>query len=128
MQLNLLSSVYIYDLGGQRICRCSDVDVYSFADFQPFLKPIMQTATSGLQLASGEVINTHDQYEVFNDPRASDPTHSFLSKDHFNLILNEPAGNLAKIIVKNAVTQVVKAWDNTSMNIHQATEEILQCL
>ena len=79
-------------------------------------------------------------YKVFNDPRAvsvhlskgfvsvsdargsfqSDPTHSFLSKDHFvsvrrrsfpsrprahvpcrsqNLILNEPAGNLAKIVV-----------------------------
>ena len=88
----------------------------------------MKTATTQLMAASGEVIDKADQYEVFNDPRASDPTHSFLSKDHFNLILNEPAGNLAKIIVKNAVTQVVKAWDNTSMNIHQATEEILQCL
>lgn len=33
--------------------------------------------------ASGEVIDSHDQYEVFNDPNAGDPTHSFLSKDHF---------------------------------------------
>ena len=37
---------------------------------QPFLKPIMKQATSGLALASGEVINTHDQFEVFDDPRA----------------------------------------------------------
>ena len=32
--------------------------------FQPYLKPIMRTATSGLTAASGEVINTHDQYEA----------------------------------------------------------------
>ena len=60
----------------------------------------MKTATSSLMAASGEVIDQADQYEVFNDPRAvrlvfltsssltdhsyqSDPTHSFLSKDHF---------------------------------------------
>lgn len=31
------------------------------------------------------------------------------SKDHFALILNEPAGNLAKIIVRLTVTDVVRA-------------------
>ncbi|KAF9225961.1 Het-C-domain-containing protein [Gyrodon lividus] len=104
------------------------ISVFVFTTLEPFLKPIMQTATSGLQLASSEVIDTHDQYEVFNDPRASDPTHSFLSKDHFNLILNEPAGNLAKIILMHTVNLVVKAWDDTSINVHQVTEEVLQCL
>ncbi|KAF9239812.1 Het-C-domain-containing protein [Melanogaster broomeanus] len=97
------------------------ISVFVFTTIEPFLKPIMQTATSGLQLASSEVIDTHDQYE-------SDPTHSFLSKDHFNLILNEPAGNLAKIILTHTVNWVVKAWDDTSINVHQVTEEILQCL
>ncbi|KAH7887067.1 heterokaryon incompatibility protein HET-C [Phlebopus sp. FC_14] len=97
------------------------ISVFVFTTLEPFIKPIMQTATSGLQLASGEVINTHDQYE-------SDPTHSFLSKDHFNLILNEPAGHLAKIILTHAVNLVVKAWDDTSINVHQVTEEVLQCL
>lgn len=74
--------------------------MFVFTTLEPFLKPIMKTATAGLSSASGEVINNHDQYEVFNDPRAvsclivpsqpytqhcpqSDPTHSFLSKDHF---------------------------------------------
>lgn len=37
---------------------------------QPFLKPILKTATASLSAVSGEVIDTHDQYEVFNDPRA----------------------------------------------------------
>ncbi|KAJ3563144.1 hypothetical protein NP233_g9128 [Leucocoprinus birnbaumii] len=102
--------------------------VFVLTTLEPFLKPIMKTATTGLGTVSGEVINTHDQYEVFNDPRASDPTHSFLSKDHFNLILNEPAGRVARAIVHHTVTLVVKAWDNPSDNVHTVTEDILQCL
>jgi hypothetical protein len=41
-----------------------------FTTLEPFLKPIMKTATAGLSTASGEVIDNQDQYEVFNDPRA----------------------------------------------------------
>jgi hypothetical protein len=104
------------------------ISVFVFTTLEPFLKPIMKTATAGLSSASGEVINSHDQYEVFDDPRASDPTHSFLSKDHFNLILNEPAGHLAKIILAHAVGLITKAWDDSNMNVHQVTEEILECL
>ncbi|KAJ3489690.1 hypothetical protein NLJ89_g11502 [Agrocybe chaxingu] len=75
------------------------ISVFVFTTLEPFLKPILKSSTASLQSISTEVIDNHDQYEVFNDARASDPTHSFLSKDHFNLILNEPAGQLAKIIV-----------------------------
>ncbi|KAJ3487794.1 hypothetical protein NLI96_g3276 [Meripilus lineatus] len=104
------------------------ISVFVFTTLEPFLKPVLKTATAGLQQASGEVINQADQYEVFNNPRASDPTHSFLSKDHFNLILNETAGNLSKIIVTHTVNLVVKAWDDPNMNVHSVTEDILQCL
>ncbi|KAI9441439.1 Het-C-domain-containing protein [Lactarius indigo] len=96
--------------------------VLSFRDsgvfgVSPYLKPILSTASTQLMAASSEVINTHDQYEVFNDPQASDPTHSFLSKDHF-----------PKVIVKHTVTAVVKAWDDNSINVKSVTDEILQCL
>ncbi|KAF5357198.1 hypothetical protein D9756_006590 [Leucocoprinus leucothites] len=104
------------------------ISVFVLTTLEPFLKPLMKTATTSLGAVSGEVINTHDQYEVFNDPRASDPTHSFLSKDHFNLILNEPAGHLARAIVQHTVTLVVKAWDSPAENVHAITEDILQCL
>ncbi|KAK0457999.1 heterokaryon incompatibility protein HET-C [Desarmillaria tabescens] len=104
------------------------VSVFVFSTIEPFVKPLLQTATTGLAEASNEVINSHDQYEVFNDPRASDPTHSFLSKDHFNLILNEPAGEIAKVVLVNTVTLVTKAWDDTSINVHQVTEDILSAL
>ncbi|KAF8637884.1 hypothetical protein AX17_002507 [Amanita inopinata Kibby_2008] len=104
------------------------ISVFVLTTIEPFIKPLLKTATSGLALASGEVINNHDQYEVFNDPRASDPTHSFLSKDHFNLILNEAAGQIARVIVSHTVNLVVKAWDDQSQNVHHVTEDILSCL
>ncbi|EED83141.1 predicted protein [Postia placenta Mad-698-R] len=53
--------------------------------------------------------------EVFNDPRA-------------NLILNEPAGHLGKIILIYATTRVVKAWDDPSVNMHHVTDDILHCM
>lgn len=104
------------------------ISVLVFTTLEPLLKPLMTSATSGLQTASGEVIDKNDQYEVFNLPNATDPTHSFLSKDHFNLLLNEPAGHLAKIIVTHAVDLIVRAWDDSNMNVHHVTEDILQCL
>jgi Heterokaryon incompatibility protein Het-C len=67
----------------------------AIADFliQPFLKPLLQTASTGLATSSAEVIDTHDQYEVcflslqstfdadflffevFNNPRAVSQFH-----------------------------------------------------
>ncbi|KAF5393285.1 hypothetical protein D9757_000600 [Collybiopsis confluens] len=91
------------------------VSVFVFTTLEPFVKPLLQTATNSLSSVSGEVINNQDQYEVFNDPRA-------------NLILNEPAGNLAKIIVANTVNLIVKAWDDNNVNVHSVTEDVLSCL
>ncbi|KAF7360302.1 hypothetical protein MVEN_00759700 [Mycena venus] len=104
------------------------ISIFVLTTLEPFLKPILKTATTQLASVAGEVIDNNDQYEVFNDPRASDPTHSFLSKDHFNLILNEPAGHLARIVLIHTVTLVIKAWDDNSINVHHLTEDVLSCL
>ncbi|KAF8649338.1 hypothetical protein AX16_005873 [Volvariella volvacea WC 439] len=105
-----------------------NISIFVFTTIEPFLKPVLKSATESLSSVSGEVINKHDQFEVFNDPHASDPTHSFLSKDHFNLILNEPAGQIAKVIVTHTVNAVTKAWEDSSVNVHQTIEEIVSCL
>ncbi|KAJ7740023.1 heterokaryon incompatibility protein HET-C [Mycena maculata] len=104
------------------------ISVFVFTTLEPFLKPLLKTATTSLSSVSAEVVNNEDQYEVFNDLRASDPTHSFLSKDHFNLILNEPAGHLARIVLIHTVTLVIKAWDDPSVNVHHLTDDVLSCL
>lgn len=106
----------------------NSINVFVFTTLEPYLKPVLSNATSALSSGSQAVIDSHDQYEVFNDPNASDPTHSFLSKDHFALILNEPAGQIAKIIVEYTVLRVVKAWDDTSMHPQQVTEDVIQCM
>ncbi|KZO91064.1 Het-C-domain-containing protein [Calocera viscosa TUFC12733] len=102
------------------------VSVFALTTIEPFMKPILKQATTGLQLGSTEVVNSVDQFEVFNDPMASDPTHSFLSKDHFSLILNEPAGMLGKLVLTYTVTLVVQAWDNPNMDMRAVTEPVLE--
>ena len=41
---------------------------------------------------------------------------AFVPGRSFGLILNEPAGQLACIIVRHAVNLIVRAWDDSSMN------------
>lgn len=50
--------------------------------------------------------------QVFNNPDASDPSHSLLSKDHFGLILNEPAGKTALVVVRYSVKLIVDVCPN----------------
>lgn len=52
----------------------------------------MQSATTALQDGSAEVINSHDQYEVFNDPRAVRPKIlRFVCSDlYLNLVRSDP--------------------------------------
>jgi Heterokaryon incompatibility protein Het-C len=44
------------------------------------------------------------------------------------LSVNEPAGNLAKIIVIHTVKLVVHAWDHAEDNANQVVETCLECL
>ncbi|WOO81062.1 uncharacterized protein LOC62_03G004590 [Vanrija pseudolonga] len=106
----------------------NSVSIFVITTMEPFVKPLIGNATNALQTSSQAVIDSHDQYEVWNDWNASDPTHSFLSKDHFALLLNQPAGEIAKIIVKYTVERVVRAWDDPKQNPQAIAEDVLQVL
>lgn len=106
----------------------NSLSVFVYTLLEPYVQPIVKQALGGLQSSSQQVINNEDQFEVFNNPNASDPTHSMLSKDHFGLVLNEVAGNLGLIIVRHAVPLVVKAWDDPSINAQQTADECLAVL
>ncbi|KAJ3830304.1 Het-C-domain-containing protein [Lentinula raphanica] len=90
------------------------LNAYVYTVIAPWLTPILTQATSVLGEGSKAVIDTEDQYEVFNNPDASDPSHSLLSKDHFGLILNEPAGKVAQLVVVYSTELIVKAWADDS--------------
>ncbi|KAF9015756.1 heterokaryon incompatibility protein Het-C-domain-containing protein [Cyathus striatus] len=88
------------------------LNAYVYTILTPYLAPILKQATGALDEGSKAVINNQDQYEVFDNPDASDPSHSLLSKDHFGLILNEPAGKIAQIVVEHTVNLIVQTWSN----------------
>ncbi|KAL5511341.1 hypothetical protein ACEPAH_4557 [Sanghuangporus vaninii] len=92
------------------------------------LSPIIVVAkevTLALKEQSQAVIDVEQQYEVFDNPKASDPTHSILAKDHVDLILNEPAGRVAKIVVEHTVGLVIKAWYEDEQDIDHFINEVL---
>ncbi|KAF5375096.1 hypothetical protein D9758_000522 [Tetrapyrgos nigripes] len=99
---------------------------FVYTTLAPYLTPILTQATGALGEGSKAVIDTEEQYEVFDNPRASDPTHSLLSKDHFGLILNEPAGKIAQIVVTNSVGLIVKAWGDDGINPDDVIDRILE--
>ncbi|KAL8278714.1 hypothetical protein RQP46_008783 [Phenoliferia psychrophenolica] len=102
------------------------INRFVFTTLEPLMKPVMGQATTALQQGSAQVINNEDQFEVFDKPNASDPTHSFLSKDHFILILNEPAGRLAQIILSYTVKAIVNAWEHESVDPNAVAADVLQ--
>ncbi|KAI9604768.1 hypothetical protein H4Q26_002737 [Puccinia striiformis f. sp. tritici PST-130] len=93
----------------------------------PFVRPILIQASSAIGEGSHAVISGNDQWTVFNDPNASDPTHSVLAKDHFSNILNDPAGNISVIIVKYTVGLMVEAWSNDE-NPDRVIDSILEAI
>uniref|UniRef100_A0A8H7XZN1 Heterokaryon incompatibility Het-C n=1 Tax=Psilocybe cubensis TaxID=181762 RepID=A0A8H7XZN1_PSICU len=98
---------------------------YVYTVLAPYIGPILSQATSVLDEGSKAVIDNEDQYEVFDNPDAHDPSHSLLSKDHFGLILNEPAGKIAQIVVENSVNLIVQAWSNDE-NPNRTIDKILE--
>ncbi|KAI0457301.1 heterokaryon incompatibility Het-C [Xylaria acuta] len=67
--------------------------------------------------------------EVYQDgSSASDPSHSDLSKDHFSNVLNQAAGLVATVTTNWATQQVVRCWDNPTLDADRIVDEILTVL
>ncbi|KAG0144827.1 hypothetical protein CROQUDRAFT_659517 [Cronartium quercuum f. sp. fusiforme G11] len=93
----------------------------------PYVRPILLQASTAIGQGSQAVISGNDQWTVFSDPNASDPTHSVLAKDHFSNILNDPAGNISVIIVKYTVNLIVDAWSNEE-DADRIIDQILEAI
>lgn len=101
------------------------LNAYIYTILAPYVTPLLTQATQVLSEGSKAVIDNDDQYQVFDNPNASDPSHSLLSKDHFGLILNEPAGKIAQLVVEHTVTLIVESWSNND-NTDQVLDQILE--
>ena len=102
--------------------------VFIFSLLAPFVRPLIKAVQTSLQTGSSTVIDSSakHQYEPWTDPNCSDPTHSFLSKDHFSNILNEVAGGVAAEIIKYAAPRVLYAWQDTSIPVERVLDDIMK--
>lgn len=71
----------------------------------PFIQPIIQQVSKMLKEGSSSLIGASaaSQYNTWDDPTCTDPTHSMLSKDHFTNILNSCAGRISVTILQYTV-------------------------
>ncbi|CAF3512728.1 unnamed protein product [Fusarium graminearum] len=94
----------------------------------PFIRPIIQQVSKVLKDGSSSVItaSAKSQYEPWDNPSCSDPTHSMLSKDHFTNILNSCAGRIAATILQYTVPRVLYAWENTGVSVDEVVNDILR--
>lgn len=94
----------------------------------PFIRPIIEAVSKQLKAGSGGVIDAsgRSQYEPWTDPHCSDPTHSLLSKDHFSNILNEPAGQVASIILQYVAPRIIYAWEHPDVPVEQVLNDVIR--
>jgi len=100
--------------------------VFIFSLLAPFVRPVLNALQKTLQSSSEGVTewNKKHQYEVWDDPNCSDPTHSMLSKDHFSNILNEPAGAVAGEILKFIAPRILYAWEHPEVPVERVMDDV----
>ncbi|KAK9432135.1 heterokaryon incompatibility Het-C [Lipomyces doorenjongii] len=52
----------------------------------PFVTPLIEGVVKQMQKGSQFAVENKDQEEVWHDPNSDNPTHSYLSKDHFSYV------------------------------------------
>ncbi|KAG8896920.1 hypothetical protein FRB99_008575 [Tulasnella sp. 403] len=106
-----------------------NVEGFVLHNLELLITPIISLATERLYAVMNDLlIRSEDQWEVFNNTKSTNPTHSLLSKDHFRVILNEPAGMIAQMITLNAVQKVSQAWVDANLDVDAMIEDITQSL
>ncbi|KAK5997148.1 hypothetical protein PT974_02501 [Cladobotryum mycophilum] len=94
----------------------------------PFVRPIIKQVSKVLKDGSSGVISAsaNSQFEPWDNPRSSDPTHSMLSKDHFTNILNSCAGRVAATILQYTVPRILYAWENPQVPVDEVVNDVLR--
>ncbi|KAK1084368.1 hypothetical protein LTR33_002703 [Friedmanniomyces endolithicus] len=92
----------------------------------PFMKPIIAAASNALKDGSGAVVSAsrRQQYLIWEDPTSTDPTHSLLSKDHFSNILNQPAGQVAAVILQYVAPRIIFGWEHPEVPEHEILNDV----
>lgn len=102
------------------------VTLFVLSLLAPFIMPIIQAVSKQLKMGSSGVVEAaaKHQFEVWTNPQSTDPTHSMLSKDHFSNILNEPAGQVATVMLQYVAPRVMYAMDHPDVPVDQVLSDV----
>ncbi|TQS36609.1 hypothetical protein Golomagni_02934 [Golovinomyces magnicellulatus] len=101
--------------------------IFILSLLSPYIRPIIDAASKTLKQGSSTVLeaSAKSQFEPWNDPICTDPTHSMLSKDHFTNILNGVAGQVATVILQYVAPRILYAWENPGINVDEVMTDVL---
>ncbi|KDR64886.1 hypothetical protein GALMADRAFT_131490, partial [Galerina marginata CBS 339.88] len=74
--------------------------------------PALDGLTSVVDKGHEDLLYVEKQTKVFTKADCSDPTHSWLAKDHFKNSLHLPAAKVAEVVVEDCVRKITAAWTN----------------
>ncbi|KAH8599628.1 heterokaryon incompatibility protein Het-C-domain-containing protein [Bisporella sp. PMI_857] len=99
--------------------------VFILSLLAPFVRPIIDAVSKSLKEGSTGVVeaSANSQFEPWNDPYCTNPTHSMLSKDHFSNKLNGVAGRVATTILQYTC---IYAWENPGVPIQEIMRDIVR--
>ncbi|RDL39719.1 putative heterokaryon incompatibility Het-C protein [Venustampulla echinocandica] len=108
--------------------------VFVLSLLSPFIRPIIQAVSKALKDGSSTVVNArhvehisaNQQFEPWNDPHCTNPTHSMLSKDHFSNKLNGVGGRVATTILQYVTPRLIYAWQNPGVPVDEVMNDILK--
>ncbi|TVY58317.1 hypothetical protein LCER1_G000515 [Lachnellula cervina] len=102
--------------------------VFVLSLLAPFVRPIIDAVSKSLKEGSTGVVeaSANQQFEPWNDPHCTNPTHSMLSKDHFSNKLNGCAGRVATTILQYVTPRVLYAWQNPGVPVEEVMNDILR--
>ncbi|KAI9903235.1 hypothetical protein N3K66_002587 [Trichothecium roseum] len=94
----------------------------------PFIRPIIQQVSKVLKDGSSSVItaSAKTQYEPWDNPRCTDPSHSMLAKDHFTNLLNSAAGRVAATVLQYTVPRILYAWEHPNVPVDEVVNDVLR--
>lgn len=100
--------------------------VFVLSLLSPFIRPIIDAVSKTLKEGSTGVVeaSANSQFEPWNDPYCTNPTHSMLSKDHFSNKLNGVAGRVATTILQYVTPRVLYAWQNPGVPVDEVMHDI----
>jgi Heterokaryon incompatibility protein Het-C len=104
------------------------VTLFALSLLAPFVIPIINAISKSLKTGSSTIVDASgkSQFQVWEQPNCSDPTHSMLSKDHFSNTLNEPAGKVASAILQYVVPRVIYAMEHPDVPVAQVHDDVLR--